>query len=285
MKNIFILFSNTFNRIERSWESNLTKRIIGILLIATYTVSLILIWLKSGGFINEPLSNYIPDNYFYAINIAFTLLLFIEVIDLVFGIAKSVSAAMGRQFEIFSLILLRNSFKELTGFTKLNNPAEIMGSILPLLAVAGGALFIFISLVIYNKIICHYQITGNVKETQSFIIWKEIISLLLLVIYSGISIYNIIIFFRTGYAPEFFETFYTVLIFSDIFIVLISMRYTHIYSLIFRNSGFALATITIRMALISPAYYNVLISAGAAVFVLGIAAAYNKLMDATCTIE
>lgn len=285
MKKIFINFDSIFNRIERNWESNLAKRIIGLLLILTYVVSLILIGLKSSGFIKKPLSGFIPDNYFYAINIAFTLLLFIEVINLVFGIARSVSATMGRQLEIFSLILLRNAFEELTEYTSHPGAAGIHDTILPLLSLAGGALFIFIALVLYKKIICHYQITINIKETQSFIIWKKIISLLLLIIYSGIGIHNIIIFFQTGYVAEFFETFYTVLIFADILIVLISMRYTHIYSLIFRNSAFALATITIRMALISPAYYNVAIGAGAAVFILGITIAYNKLMDTTCTIE
>jgi len=73
----------------------------------------------------------------------------------------------------------------------------------------------------------------------------------------------------------FFKTFYTVLIFSDVLIVLISLRYTATYHVVFRNSGFALATVTLRIALAAPVYINVLLGIAASAFILGLTYAYN----------
>ena len=73
----------------------------------------------------------------------------------------------------------------------------------------------------------------------------------------------------------FFEIFFTVLIFSDILMVLISLRYSSTYSFVFRNSGYAVATVFIRLALTSPNHVSVLLGVGAAVFALGVTLAYN----------
>ncbi len=75
---------------------------------------------------------------------------------------------------------------------------------------------------------------------------------------------------------QFFEVFYTVLIFSDILLVLISLRYNSTYSVVFRNSGFAVATVLIRLALTAPPFYNVGLGVGAAILSLGLAYIYNN---------
>ena len=41
-------------------------------------------------------------NHFFALDVAFTLLLLIEVASLIFGLERSVSSAVGKQIEIFS---------------------------------------------------------------------------------------------------------------------------------------------------------------------------------------
>ncbi|HXG82627.1 MAG TPA: hypothetical protein VNI84_01245 [Pyrinomonadaceae bacterium] len=74
----------------------------------------------------------------------------------------------------------------------------------------------------------------------------------------------------------FFEVFYTVLIFSDILLVLISLRYNSTYNVVFRNSGFAVATVLIRLALTAPPFYNVGLGVAAAILSLGLAYIYNN---------
>ena len=49
-------------------------------------------------------------------------------------------------------------------------------------------------------------------------------------------------------AEYFFEQFYTVLIFADILVVLLALRHSFAYDLVLRNSGFAAATVLIRLS-------------------------------------
>ena len=67
----------------------------------------------------------------------------------------------------------------------------------------------------------------------------------------------------------------TVLIFADVLMVLISLRYSTTYHIVFRNSGFAVATVLIRLALIAPAPVNALLGIASALFALGLTVAYN----------
>ena len=71
--------------------------------------------------------------------------------------------------------------------------------------------------------------------------------------------------------------FFTFLIFNDILLVLISMRYSDSYRILFRNSGYALATITMRLALELPHPYNVIVGVMAAVFVFSLVLTYNRI--------
>lgn len=276
MGKIIIVINRFFDIVEKSWEGNISRKITGMILVIVYLLSLIIIELNIRGLIPASLKIFIPENHFYAINIAFTLLLIIEVIDLVLGIARSVSIAMGKQLEIFSLILLRKSFKEFTYFSEPIQWNEISNSVLTILSGAGGALVIFVILIIYYKMIYHYPITDDEKDKNSFITTKKTISLTLLVVYAVIGIINFNGFLITGSFFPFFDIFYTILIFTDVLIVLISLRYSHTYHVVFRNSGFALATVTIRLALIAPTYFNIAIGAGAALFSLGLAWSYNR---------
>jgi hypothetical protein len=57
--------------------------------------------------------------------------------------------------------------------------------------------------------------------------------------------------------------------------MLLSMRYGASYRFAFRNSGFAVATLLIRVALITPPHYSALIGVGSALLILGIRLAFN----------
>ena len=74
-----------------------------------------------------------------------------------------------------------------------------------------------------------------------------------------------------GHPHTFFPVFYTVLIFSDILIVLLSHTYQPAFQSVFRNSGYALATLLIRFALGAPAYYAPALGVAAMAFAFGVA--------------
>ena len=70
--------------------------------------------------------------------------------------------------------------------------------------------------------------------------------------------------------------FYTILIFSDILLVLIAQSFLPEFPAVFRNSGYALATLLIRLSLTAPAYYNVLIGLSSVVLAVLLTLVYNK---------
>jgi len=75
--------------------------------------------------------------------------------------------------------------------------------------------------------------------------------------------------------PGFFESFHTVLIFSDVLILLISLRYSTNSAVVFRNAGFAASTVIIRVALTAPPYISVLLGIAAMAFALALSLAYR----------
>ena len=100
----------------------------------------------------------------------------------------------------------------------------------------------------------HRDFTSNENEVKRFIIIKKALSLILIFIF--LTFDSILWFFGHKETTNFFSKFYTVLIFSDIFIVLVSLRYSFSYAVLFRNSGFAFTTVIIRIALTAPVYIN-----------------------------
>ena len=79
-----------------------------------------------------------------------------------------------------------------------------------------------------------------------------------------------------GKSSLFFEEIFSLLIFSDVLIVLISLRYSASYRVVFRNSAFALATVLIRLALTAPPLYNAVLGLMAALYTIGLTLAYNE---------
>ncbi|OQX86674.1 hypothetical protein B6D60_05690 [candidate division KSB1 bacterium 4484_87] len=264
-----------FDKIESIWESQPLQSIIGYTLVFSFLVLLFLIELQRHELLPSFFAHLIPLKHFYAISFVFTLLLVYEVLSLVFSIVHSVSSSIGKQFEILSLILLRQSFKEFVYFPEPIKWEHISQPILHIISNAVGALLIFVILGIYYRIQQHQINIKNGKEKNRFITAKKLLALLLALIFMFLGIEVLWKWLIGGEVTDFFATFYTVLIFSDILIVLISLRYCQDYYSVFRNSAFALITVLIRLALVAPEYYNVVLALLAGIFALGITIAYN----------
>lgn len=267
-----------FDRTKSAWESHASRRWLGMALVMVYLLSLLVIELFRRGLIPPSLGTSLPRSHFHAINVAFTFLLYVEVIDLVFGLSKSFSTSVGKQFEIFSLILLRQSFKEFAFLTEPLSWPTTLDPVLVIMSSALGGLFIFGILLLYYRSLLHQPITPDERETSGFIASKKCISLLLLTFFVSEGFWYAGSFLLGGNLDHFFDTFYTVLVFCDILIVLVSLRYSHSFAVVFRNSAFALATVLLRLALTAPPYFNALLGVGAALYVVAVTAIYNRIV-------
>jgi hypothetical protein len=282
--NVFLRFSNRFfDAFESWWESPDARRDVAYVLIGSFLASLFLIELNRQGGLPPVLEETLSTNHFVAIDVAFTLFLVVEIVGLVVGLATSVAKTAGKQFEVFSLILIRRSFKELDQFEQepLQWTFDVGRETVQLIVVdATAALLIFLTLGLFYTLQKHQPITQTDVQQQYFVAQKKMVANVLLLVLAGLGVYAVVAPFVTTDVLPFFDTFYTVLIFSDILIVLISLRYSATYHVVFRNSGYAAATVMIRLALAGPPYLDAALGVGAALFNLGVAAAYNYVTPA-----
>jgi hypothetical protein len=274
-----------FDDLESRWENLATQRRVASGLTVVFMVGMVVIEVNRRGWLPADVAPHVPLKHFDAIIWAFTLLLLAEVISLIFALAKSVATAVGKQLEIMSLILVRQSFKELS---KLSEPIEwsdaVRDQVLFILSDAFGALAIFAILVVYVRLQRHQPISSDAAERSSFIAAKKLTALALLASlvliavhvawswYAGTRAESLI----AAMSTDFFEIFYTLLIFADVLIVLVSMRYTIAYPVVFRYFGFAVATVLIRLALTAPRFIDAGLGITAAVFSVGLTWLYNQ---------
>jgi len=279
LKKLIDYFASKYDLLEAYWEGEKNHKILGTAIVLAFLLSLFVIQLNHWGVFPQPIAQYISYNYFVAIEFAFIILLFFEVLSLVFVLPHSVAGALGKQFEILSLILLRNSFKEFGEVPDISNIVNMQNVGLHIVSDAFGALVIFVGIFFIRITSKHYRITEDEGEQFRFVQLKKVITIILMLIFFGLMLQDAWLFINHKHTFKFFETFYTVLIFFDILIVLVSLRYSYRYIVLFRNSGFALATVLLRVALTAPVYYNVVIGFLAVLFVLILNIFYGKIIS------
>lgn len=258
-----------FDPLHHLWEHEKIHRKISFALVVFFLASLLLIELKRLGILHQSVATLLPRNHFYAVQYAFTVVLILEVISLVFTLPCSFSRSVGKQFEILSLILMRNAFKELAEFPE---PVTYIGNeqaILRIVSDGFGALLIFALLGLY------YYTQSKVKDDSMqkidlfmFVAAKKGIALILLAVFMYMGINSAFLTLSGQEHTDFLFDFYTLLILTDILVVLISQCFQPSFYTVFRNSGYALSTLLIRIALAAPPFYNVLLGVAAAAFAI-----------------
>ncbi len=265
-----------FDRLERDWLAAASQRRVAGALVGVFVFGLVVVELGRRGWLPEALAAVVPASHFYAVQVAFNLLLLMEVIGLIFALSQSVANAAGKQLEIMSLILLRQSFKELTGLSEPIVWAEVSDKIAYILSDAIGALLIFVVLGMYYRLQQHRPITADDEERDSFVATKKLVALLLLAALAVIGVHTVWAAAFRQPAAGFFEAFYTLLIFADVLIVLISLRHNTSYGVVFRYFGFAVATVLIRLALTAPRIIDAALGLTATLFAVALTWAYNR---------
>lgn len=263
------------DRLEHIWEEYIMQRSVGTILVVVYLGMIALIEINRQGWLPGPLGSRLSTSHFFAVEFVFTILLITEVVSLIFGLTRSFSRSIGIQLEILSLILLRDTFKKFTEFGEPLEWTTVSPAISEMAAEAVGALLIFVILQVYYSIQRGRAITSDETEQSAFIESKKLIALGLLITFITIGIVDGLRFLRGQPLYPFFETFYTVLIFTDVLMVLLSLRYSHDYVVTFRNFGYAIVTVFVRLTLIAPIPTNVLIGIGTTLFALAVAVSYN----------
>lgn len=203
----------------------------------------------------------LQHSYLKAIYTPFSFILFYEVFLLVIIIPKSISEFIGKQFEVITLITLRSFFHDIADLDlknsiNINNP-EFISLLYDLIA----SLIMLSLTILYYKIYQNNRKSEIVNELNNFINIKKLVSLSMILILFLLSISSFFIWgkemlgaleSKQNYPDPntvFYADFFSIMIFVDVLLLIISFIYHFSFFTIFRNASFIITTILIRMSL------------------------------------
>lgn len=207
------------------------------------------------------LFNNLQHSYLKAIYTPFSFILFYEVFLLIIIIPKSISEFVGKQFEIITLITLRSFFHDIADIDLTESLNLLDTHFIYLLYDLGLSIFMLGFTILYYKIYNSTDRLSGTKEISNFISIKKVMALmmtLMLLILSFSSLYQWVtesfIALKTNQNypnpnTVFYTDFFSIMIFVDVFLLLISFIYHFSFYHIFRNASFIITTILIRMSL------------------------------------
>jgi len=185
------------------------------------------------------------------------------------------------------LIVLRRIFKDISYF-ELQNLTDNLTKNRELLLDMVSVLLLFFLIGIFYRLKQRQPRVDGCGDIKNFILMKKFISLmmapvmiiLVLISFGGwfwqlITYHELQKFPLTDINNVFYEVFFTILIFIDVFILIISFLYTHYYSQLVRNSGFVISTVLIRMSFSAPHLTNLFLIESSLIFGVLILLIYN----------
>lgn len=238
-------------------SKNFIEKTTLFLALIFFIVHLSLIYLCQNQIIQIPLNSNLFSSPISAIYTPFSFILIYEVYLLVYYIPKSFSNYIIKQYEIISLIILRKLFKDLSIIDQNGGWDQFQDFHLPYQLIT--SLILFIVIYLFNtEIKKTIKINTKGKSINKFIKFKKIISTLLYPILFLLAVYTLISWFNDLFInfkidnlnldKLFFYEVFSILIVVDVLLLLISFFYTDEFHKIFRNSGFIISTILIRLS-------------------------------------
>lgn len=271
-----------FNKIFSEEVKSKFEKVILWLSIAGFMIHLGLIYLNSFNVISFGLEYKLLANPISALYTPFSFILLYEIYLLVLCLPRSFTTSLSKQFEIISLILIRRIFADIPKIEMEVDWFKTQAN-LNLIYDLIGVLFLFFLIYLFNQSAKSRIINVSKTKIDSFVIAKKIISLILLfclILMCTYSLFSWITDWFNNSLPEnvnaiFYNDFFELLILADVFILLISFKYTEKYSQILRNTGFIISTILIRLSFATTGFTNVILIISSVAFGLLILKIYN----------
>jgi len=268
----------------------------------------LIVWLAASGFLLHllliALARTVPSlnagplaeldrNFLHAVYTPFSFILFYEVLLLVFALPKSHTSSIGKQYEIVSLIVIRRVFKDIGEFrdpmTWLNQTNEALMVMTDMLA----ALLMFVLVTAFHRVSLTVVHTAPDEKLKKFVAIKKSIAVLLCVVLLLLAAYNLmqwsagVFGFTIPFAGEakdldffFFPRFFEFMIFTDVFLLIVSIPFYERYEYVIRNAGFVISTVLLRFSLSTPKPFDLAVGLVAMVYglsVLGVFSYFTRI--------
>ena len=246
-----------------------------------------LVLLNNNSIINIGNESLLLTNPISAIYTPFSIILYYEIFLLIFYLPRSFTTSILKQFEIISLIVIRRIFYDIPkldlGSNNWFENADNLQITYDLICI----LILFFLIYLFNYVKSNIDIKKT-KNIDKFIDSKKIISVLLIPVMIVLFIIGLYNWYSIGISSNFassfyyvnevfYNTFFSILIIADVFILLLSFLYTERYSQIMRNTGFIICTILIRLSFSSTGLTNLLLIISSVLFGLLILKIYSLM--------
>ena len=278
------IFDEIFSEVNRKKIESFTiwSATVGFI----FHLSLVL--LNNYSIINIGNESLLLTNPISAIYTPFSIILYYEIFLLIFYLPRSFTTSILKQFEIISLIIIRRIFYDIPKLNLDSNDWFQNPDNLQITYDLISILILFFLIYLFNFVKSKIENKKGIKNIDRFIDSKKIISVILIpvmIILFIIGIYNLYsIGMSSNFASSFYyvnevfyNTFFSILIIADVFILLLSFLYTERYSQIMRNTGFIICTILIRLSFSSSGLTNLLLIISSVLFGLLILKIYSLM--------
>ena len=241
--------------------------------IAGFALHLFLIFLTRS-LANPPaVLAQLGTNYLTAIATPFNFILFYEVLTLIAALPASTTRSIANQFEIVSLIFIRDVFRDIATVSGPLHAQRFTRQTLPLYLDmwAGLAMFFLVALFQYiaHRGVIPIDTESRHRGVQRFIAQKKVIAIGLAILLISMAIYDLGIFgvhvwglLATGqnspieHITTFYNDLFTVMIFTDVLVLILSLNVSGRYEMVFRNAAFIVSIILLRFSLTETAPYG-----------------------------
>ena len=233
--------------------------------IISFIIHLLLIALTGMDILHMNDYSRMLRNPIAAIYTPFSFILIYEVYLLVYYLPKSTTIYIGKQYEIITLIVIRKIFKDLAnleftaGWFNIKNDLQFTYDLVATLILF---LLIFIFYRLNDRKDHKPDSSGPLSpEVERFIKLKNIIAMILIPVFLILAFYGLSRWVNWNFFSisemvhsfkdansVFFNEFFTVLILTDVLLLLISFLYTDKFHKVIRNSGFIISTILIKLS-------------------------------------
>lgn len=282
IKTLFDLFLSEDTRLK-------TEKIILKVALVSFFIHLAIIYLMKFDFLNFSSNSELFNNPISAIYTPFSFILIYEVYLLIYYLPKSFTTYITKQYEIITLIIIRNLFKDLSALELTENWFEIKGDLQFTYDLIASLLLFYLIFLFQKQGKIKLIQEVNIKPfIQKFVDKKKLIAVILVPLFFFMAIYTLVdwtagisfvsndLLNLQSINNVFFDKFFTVLILVDVILLLLSFFYTDQFHKIIRNSGFIISTILIRMSFSVDGLISTILIVVAVLFGLAIIKIHNS---------
>jgi hypothetical protein len=266
LSRLWIKMISAHDRVFTDANKSALKHLAIKLSIASFAIHLLLIFLSRSLAHPPLLLAQVGQNYLTAISTPFSFILFYEVLTLIAALPASTTRSIANQFEIVSLIFIRDVFKDIAKAGNMVADHRLNQQAMPIMLDMWAALLMFLLVAVFQYVaLQRVRPIGTAERSRGlerFIKQKKVVTIGLAILLLAMAAYNLglclLNTFRAlqsghGNALEATTTYYndlfTVMIFTDVLILILSLVVSGQYEMVFRNAAFIVSIILIRFSM------------------------------------